>query len=77
MSLYIKTEDFRKYGISKYSDLNLVREAVEKDLNISPAYVRFVNRHKFIRVDFLKPRRPPRSKRRRQQKSAGRSANQG
>ncbi|MDY6908663.1 MAG: hypothetical protein SWC40_01720 [Thermodesulfobacteriota bacterium] len=62
MSLYIKTEDYRKYGISKYSDLALVRAAVQKELNIDPVFVRFVNRHEYIRVDFLSPRPRKRSR---------------
>ncbi|MGQ9796116.1 hypothetical protein [Desulfosoma sp.] len=57
MALYIKTDDYRKYGISKDSTLDQVRAVVQKELNINPLYVRFVNRHEFIRVDFLQPRR--------------------
>ncbi len=64
MSLYIKTEDFRKHGISKYSDLVLVRAAVQKELNIEQLFVSFVNRREYIRVDFLRPRPPRRTKRR-------------
>ena len=73
MSLYIKTSDYRKYGINKYSDLVLVRDAVEKELNISPIFVKFVSGHKFIRVDFLRPRGPRRPRRKR---GASRSARQ-
>ncbi len=56
MALYIKTDDYRKYGINKFSTLDQVRAVVQKELNIHPLFVRFVNRHEFIRVDFLKPR---------------------
>lgn len=55
MALYIKTDDYRKYGISKYSTLEQVRAVVQRELNIRPLFVRFVNKHEFIRVDFLKP----------------------
>lgn len=55
MALFIKTDDYRKYGISKYSTLEQVRAVVQKELNIHPLFVRFVNQHEFIRVDFLKP----------------------
>ena len=65
MSLYIKTEDYRKHGISKYSDLAVVRALVQKELNIERLFVSFVNKHEYIRVDFLKPRPPRRPKRRR------------
>ncbi|SMC26789.1 hypothetical protein SAMN02746041_02771 [Desulfacinum hydrothermale DSM 13146] len=57
MSLYIKTEDYRKYGIHKGSDLERVRAVVQRELDIAPLFVCFVNRREFIRVDFLKPRR--------------------
>ena len=70
MSLYIKTEDYQKYGISKYSDLAQVRAAVQKELNIDPLFVSFVNKHEYIRVDFIWPRRPRRSKKREFQKQA-------
>ncbi|MEJ5349101.1 MAG: hypothetical protein WHS46_10505 [Desulfosoma sp.] len=56
MALYIKTDDYRKYGINKFSTLEQVRAVVQKEFNIYPLFVRFVNRHEFIRVDFLKPR---------------------
>ncbi len=65
MSLYIKTKDYSKHGISKYSDLAVVRAVVQKELNIDRLFVSFVNKHEYIRVDFLKPRPPRRSKRRR------------
>lgn len=55
MALYIKTDDYRKFGISKYSTLEQVRAVVQKELNIYPLFVRFVNKHEFIRVDFMKP----------------------
>lgn len=64
MSLYIKTEDYRKHGVSKYSDLAQVRAVVQKELNIDRVFVSFVNKHEYIRVDFLTPRPPRRSKRR-------------
>jgi hypothetical protein len=66
MSLYIKTEDYRKHGISKYSDLALIRALVQEELMMDRVFVSFVNRHEYIRVDFLQPR-PPRRQRRRQQ----------
>jgi|GEM_PF-410624 len=56
MSLYIKTEDYRKHGINKYSDLEAVKAAVQKELNIERVFVSFVNQHEFIRVDFMAPR---------------------
>ncbi len=59
MSLYIKTDDYRKHGISKYSDPALIRAVVQKELNIDRVFVSFVNKHEYIRVDFLRPR-PPR-----------------
>lgn len=65
MSLYIKTEDYRKHGISKYSDLAIIRAVVQEELNIDRVFVSFVNKHEYIRVDFLTPR-PPRHSRRRQ-----------
>jgi hypothetical protein len=64
MSLYIKTEDYRKHGISKYSDLALVRAVVQEELKMERVFVSFVNKHEYIRVDFLKPR-PPRHSRKR------------
>jgi len=70
MSLYIKTEDYRKHGISKYSDLILVRAAVQKELNIDRVYVSFVNKREYIRVDFLSPRPPRRSRKRNYYKKA-------
>lgn len=57
MSLYIKTDDYRKYGITKMSDLRRIRHIVQRELNIYPLYVSFVNGKEFIRVDFLQPRR--------------------
>lgn len=57
MSLYIKTEDYKKYGITKTSDLGTIQSIVQREFNISPLYVSFVNGREFIRVDFLKPRR--------------------
>ncbi len=57
MSLYIKTEDYKKYGITKSSDLGTIRAVVQREFNIRPVYVSFVNGREFIRVDFLKPRR--------------------
>ncbi len=65
MALYIKTEDYRKYGITKNSDLERIRAVVQKELKITPLFVRFVNRHEFIRVDFLRPRPRRRPRRRR------------
>lgn len=76
MSLYIKTEDFRKYGISKYSDLVLVRVAVQKELNIDQLFVSFVNKREYIRVDFLRPRPPRRSKGRSYRKKASENSRQ-
>lgn len=65
MSLYIKTEDYGKHGISKYSDLALIRAVVQKELNMERVFVSFVNKHEYIRVDFLSPRpqRPPKKRR--------------
>ncbi|MBC7357363.1 MAG: hypothetical protein H5U10_02385 [Desulfacinum sp.] len=71
MSLYIKTEDYRKYGINKTSDLERVRAVVQQELNIAPLFVSFVNRREFIRVDFVRPRR--RRRRPRGRKRGGRS----
>lgn len=74
MSLYIKTKDYSKHGISKYSDLAVVRAVVQKELNIDRLFVSFVNKHEYIRVDFLKPRPPRRTKKRRHyRKSSGHS----
>lgn len=56
MSLYIKTDDYRKYGVTKSSDLRKIRSIVQRELNIYPLYVSFVNGKEFIRVDFLEPR---------------------
>lgn len=66
MSLYIKTEDYRKHGINKYSDLALIRAVVQEELKMDRVFVSFVNRHEYIRVDFLQPRPPRRQRRRRQ-----------
>jgi len=68
MSLYIKTEDYHKFGINKYSDLALVRAVVQRELNIDPVFVSCVNSHEYIRVDFLRPRPKRRPKGRRYQK---------
>jgi hypothetical protein len=68
MSLYIKTEDYRKHGISKYSDLALIRAVVQEELKMDRVFVSFVNRHEYIRVDFLQPRPPRRTRRRHQHK---------
>ncbi len=68
MSLYIKTEDYRKHGISKYSDLALIRTLVQEELKMDRVFVSFVNRHEYIRVDFLQPRPARRPRRRQQQK---------
>jgi hypothetical protein len=65
MSLYIKTEDYRKHGVSKYSDLDLIRAIVQKELNMERVFVSFVNKHEYIRVDFLAPRPQRHQKRRR------------
>jgi len=64
MSLYIKTEDYRKHGISKYSDLEAIKTVVQKELNIDLVFVSFVNNREFIRVDFMapRPRRRPRKR---------------
>lgn len=64
MSLYIKTDDYRKHGISKYSDPDQIRDVVQKELNIDRVFVSFVNKHEYIRVDFLRPRPPRRLNRR-------------
>lgn len=64
MSLYIKTDDYSKHGISKYSDPAIIRAVVQKELNIDRVFVSFVNKHEYIRVDFLRPRPPRRFNRR-------------
>lgn len=69
MSLYIKTDDYRKHGISKYSDPALIKAVVQKELNIDRVFVSFVNKHEYIRVDFLRPR-PHRRFNRRQGRQA-------
>ncbi len=56
MPLYIKTEDYKKYGITKKTDLRHIRNIVERELKIYPLYVTFVNGREFIKVDFLRPR---------------------
>lgn len=76
MSLYIKTEDYRKYGISKYSDLANVRVVVQKELNIDPLFVSFVNKNEYIRVDFLRPRSSRRSRKQRFQQQSSRNRQQ-
>ncbi len=76
MSLYIKTEDYRGHGINKYSDLGHIRAVVQKELNMDRVYVTFVNKHEYIRVDFLNPRPPRRPRRRRQNKRVSERAQQ-
>ncbi len=76
MSLYIKTEDYRKYGINKYSDLANIRAVVQKELNIDPLFVSFVNKNEYIRVDFLRPRSSFRSRRQRAQRRSSRNRQQ-
>ncbi|ABK17595.1 hypothetical protein [Syntrophobacter fumaroxidans] len=76
MSLYIKTDDYRKHGISKYSDPDTIRAVVQKELNIERVFVSFVNKHEYIRVDFLRPRPPRRSRRRQYLKKASESTQQ-
>ena len=76
MSLYIKTEDYRKHGISKYSDLALIRAVVQEELKMDRVFVSFVNKHEYIRVDFLKPRPSRRSKRRPYHKKASENSRQ-
>jgi hypothetical protein len=76
MSLYIKTEDYREHGISKYSDLELVRAAVQKELSLEAVFVSFVNQHEYIRVDFLRPRPSRKARRRRFSKSRSQSQQQ-
>lgn len=76
MSLYIKTEDYQEYGISKYSDLEVIRAVVQKELNMEKVFVSFVNKHEYIRVDFLKPRPTRRSKKRRYFKKASENSRQ-
>lgn len=70
MSLYIKTEDYRKHGISKYSDLALIRTIVQEELKMERVFVSFVNRREYIRVDFLSPRPPRRPRRRHSRREA-------
>lgn len=77
MSLYIKTEDYQAHGISKYSDLALIRDLVQKELNIDRVFVSFVNKHEYIRVDFLKPRPARRQRRRTFQRKASEQSSQG
>ncbi len=76
MSLYIKTEDYRKHGISKYSDLALIRAVVQEELKMDRVFVSLVNRHEYIRVDFLQPRPPRRQRRRHQQRKEIAESNQ-
>ncbi|MGD9505035.1 MAG: hypothetical protein AB7W37_08980 [Syntrophobacteraceae bacterium] len=76
MSLYIKTEDYRKYGINKYSDLANVRVVVQKELNIDPLFVSFVNKNEYIRVDFLRPRSSRRSRKQHFQQQSSRNRQQ-
>jgi hypothetical protein len=76
MSLYIKTEDYRKYGINKYSDLANVRVVVQKELNIDPLFVSFVNKNEYIRVDFLRPRSSRRSRKQQFQQQSSRNRQQ-
>jgi hypothetical protein len=76
MSLYIKTEDYRKFGINKYSNLANVRAVVQKELNIDPLFVSFVNKNEYIRVDFLRPRSSHRSRKQRFQKQNPRNRQQ-
>lgn len=76
MSLYIKTEDYREHGISKYSDLDQVRSVVQKELNLEAVFVSFVNKHEYIRVDFLRPRPSRKGRRRRFARSRSQSQQQ-
>jgi hypothetical protein len=76
MALYIKTEDYIEYGISKNSDLDLVSAAVQKDLKIERVFVTFVNEHEYIRVDFLHPRPPRRARRKRHYQGGSRAQQQ-
>jgi hypothetical protein len=76
MSLYIKTEDYREHGISKYSDLALIRAVVQRELSIDRVFVSFVNKHEYIRVDFLTPRPPRRPRKRRYHKEASEKSQQ-
>jgi hypothetical protein len=76
MSLYIKTEDYRELGVSKYSDLELVRALVQQELNLEAVFVSFVNKHEYIRVDFLRPRPSRKERRRRFERSRSRSQQQ-
>lgn len=77
MSLYIKTEDYQQHGVSKYSDLALIKAVVQKELNIDGVFVSFVNKHEYIRVDFLKPRSARRQRRRPVQRKASEQSSQG
>ena len=65
MSLYIKTDDYKKHGINKSSDLARIRALVQQELNIDRVFVTFVNKHEYIRVDFLQPRLNRRQRKRR------------
>jgi hypothetical protein len=76
MSLYIKTEDYRQHGISQYSDLEKVRALVQQELNLEAVFVSFVNKHEYIRVDFLRPRPPRKERRRRFHRSHSQSQQQ-
>ena len=76
MSLYIKTDDYSKHGISKYSDPALIQAIVQKELNIDRVFVSFVNKHEYIRVDFLRPRPPRKPKRGFQQRRASQGSSQ-
>jgi hypothetical protein len=76
MSLYIKTEDYRQHGISKYSGLGQVRAIVQQELSLEAVFVSFVNKHEFIRVDFLRPRPSRKERRRRFQRSRSQSQQQ-
>ncbi|NSW86732.1 MAG: hypothetical protein HPY84_10480 [Syntrophobacteraceae bacterium] len=76
MSLYIKTDDYRKHGISKYSDPDMIRAVVQKELNIDRVFISFVNKHEYIRVDFLKPRPPRRTRRRPHHRKASENTQQ-
>lgn len=75
MSLYIKTEDYKKHGINKYSDPATIRAVVQKELNIDRVFVSFVNKHEYIRVDFMSPR-PQRRRRRAQHGRAAENTQQ-
>jgi hypothetical protein len=64
MALYIKTEEYAEYGISRDSDLDRVRAVVQMDLKMDRVFVGFVNEREYVRVDFLYLRTPRRPKRR-------------